>query len=41
MSLGPEAFPEGTLEIAWVRTGREETLARLSLAAISRAAAWD
>jgi hypothetical protein len=38
MSLGPEAFREGTLEIALVCTGREKAVAQLSLAAISRAA---
>ncbi len=31
LSPGPEAFPEGTLEIAWVCTKREQTVARLSL----------
>jgi len=40
VSPGPEAFPEGTLEIAWVCTGRERTIVRLSLAPISRAATW-
>ncbi len=40
VSPGPEAFPEGTLEIALVCIGREKTVAQLSLAAISRAAAW-
>ena len=38
---GPEAFPEGTLEIALVCTGREKAVAQLSLAAISRAAGRD
>jgi hypothetical protein len=38
---GPEAFHAATLEIALVCSGREEAVARLSLAAISRAAAWD
>jgi len=38
VSPGPEAFPEGTLEIAWVCTSRERTVERLSLAPISRAA---
>ena len=41
VSSGPEAFPEGTLEIALVCTGRERTVVRLSLAAISRAARMD
>jgi hypothetical protein len=41
VSPGPEAFPEGTLEIALVCAGRERAVARLSLAAISRAAGRD
>ncbi len=41
VSPGPEAFSEGTLEIALVRTSREKPVARLSLAAISRAAGMD
>jgi hypothetical protein len=40
MSPGPEAFHAATLEIALVCTGCEEPVAQLSLAAISRAAAW-
>jgi hypothetical protein len=38
VSPGPEAFHAETLEIAWVCTSREEAVARLSIAAISRAA---
>ena len=38
---GPEAFSAATLEIAWVCTGRERTVERLSLAPISRAAGMD
>jgi hypothetical protein len=41
VSPGPEAFHAATLEIALVCTGREEAIARLSLAAISRAAGVD
>jgi len=41
MSPGSEAFHAATLEIAWVCTGREQTVARLSLAPISRAAGMD
>ena len=41
VSPGPEAFPEGTLEIALVCGSRERTFARLSIAPISRAAGMD
>jgi len=41
VSPGPEAGPAATLEIAWVCTGREQTVARLCLAPISRAAAGE
>jgi len=41
VSPGPEAFHAATLEIALVCTGREPTVARLSLAPISRAAGMD
>jgi hypothetical protein len=41
VSPGPEAFFAATLEIALVCTGREKAAARLSLAAISRAARWE
>src|SRR5712691_4564402 len=40
VSPGLEAFSAATLEIALVCDGPERTVARLSLAAISRAAAW-
>jgi hypothetical protein len=38
---GPKAFHAETLEIAWVCTGREQTVVRLPLAPISRAARGD
>jgi len=40
LSPGPEAFPEGTLEIAWVCTKVSRPLHDFPFAPISRAAAW-